>query len=224
VCDWRCNYFPFLDLKCVKGTFRMEYNQEMIIRFLWNGGIDVHEMISRFQAHLDQHNYELRTVWLWTAEVRFGHQDLNDEIRIGKLLLDDLDATILAIWDKSPFKSICSIAEALSIVYSAMLSHLHDSIDFRSFHFHSVPHLLMHDSREKRKKYAKRCYHSCMLSNMIVGIILWPVRNHGFFKYITLSHVDSVERWRDHKTETWYSEQKMHVYNHVESERLRSYR
>jgi hypothetical protein len=29
-----------------------------------------------------------------------------------------------------------------------------------------------------------------------------------FLQCITTSHVDSVERWRGHKAETWYSEQK----------------
>jgi hypothetical protein len=29
-----------------------------------------------------------------------------------------------------------------------------------------------------------------------------------FLEYITTSHVNSVERWRDHKAETWYSRQK----------------
>jgi hypothetical protein len=47
-----------------------------------------------------------------------------------------------------------------------------------------------------------------MLSNVIIGIILWPVMSNNFLEYITTSHVDSVEIWRDHKAETWYSEQK----------------
>jgi hypothetical protein len=38
--------------------------------------------------------------------------------------------------------------------------------------------------------------------------------------YITTSHVDSVERWRDHKSETWYPEQIIHVHDHMESHGL----
>jgi hypothetical protein len=41
-----------------------------------------------------------------------------------------------------------------------------------------------------------------------------------FLQYITTSHVDAIEKWCDHKTETWYSEQRIHVYNHMESQRL----
>jgi hypothetical protein len=36
-----------------------------------------------------------------------------------------------------------------------VLLHLHNSIGFRSFHLHWVPHLLTHDLREKRNEYAK---------------------------------------------------------------------
>jgi hypothetical protein len=36
-----------------------------------------------------------------------------------------------------------------------MLLHLDNSIGFRSFHVHWVPHLLAHDLREKQKLYAK---------------------------------------------------------------------
>jgi hypothetical protein len=78
----------------------------------------------------------------WIAEVRFGRQDLHDEIRTGTPPLDDLDdlddldAKILAILDKSPFESAYSIAETLCVAHSKVLLHLYDSIGFRSFHLH----------------------------------------------------------------------------------------
>jgi hypothetical protein len=61
----------------------------------------------------------------------------------------------MAILDKSPFESVRSIAETLGVFHSIVLLHLHDSIGFRSFHLHWVPHLLRHDLRETRKEYAK---------------------------------------------------------------------
>jgi hypothetical protein len=48
---------------------------------------------------------------------------------------------------------------------------------------------------------------SCMLPNEIVGIISWLVMSCGFLGYITMSHMYSVERWRNHKAETSYPEQ-----------------
>jgi hypothetical protein len=75
----------------------MEYDQRMIIRFLWNEKINVHEITHRFQTHFGEHAYALRIIQFWIAEVWLGRQDLHDEIRIGRLPLDDLDAKILTI-------------------------------------------------------------------------------------------------------------------------------
>jgi hypothetical protein len=50
----------------------MEYDQRVIIRFLWNEGIDANQITVRFQTQFDEHAYKLRTVRFWIAEVRFG--------------------------------------------------------------------------------------------------------------------------------------------------------
>jgi hypothetical protein len=42
----------------------------------------------------------------WIAEVRLGRQDLHDKIRIRRSPLDDFDAKILAILDKSPLDQL----------------------------------------------------------------------------------------------------------------------
>jgi hypothetical protein len=75
-------------------------------------------------------------VRFWIAEVQSGRQDLYDEIRTGRLPLDDLDAKIMAILDKSSFESARSIAETLDIAHSTVLLYLHNSVGFRSFHLH----------------------------------------------------------------------------------------
>jgi hypothetical protein len=84
-------------LEFVKNLFMMEHDQRVIIRFLWNEGIDTNEITARLQAQFGKHPSKLRTVRFWIAEVRFGHQDLHDEIRTGKPLPDDHDPKILAI-------------------------------------------------------------------------------------------------------------------------------
>jgi hypothetical protein len=88
-------------------------------------------------------------VQFWITEVRLGRQDLHDEIRTGRPPLDDLDAKILAILDKSSFESARSIAATLCVAHSTVLLYLHDSIGFRSFHLYWMPHLLTHNLREK---------------------------------------------------------------------------
>jgi hypothetical protein len=125
-------------LKSVKGTFRMEYDQRVIIRFLWKEGIDAHEITHIFQAEFGEHAYALRTVRFWIGEVWLGRKDLHDEMRTGRSLLDDLDTKIMAILDKSPFESARSIVETISVAHSTILLHLHDSIGFRPFHLQRV--------------------------------------------------------------------------------------
>jgi hypothetical protein len=63
-------------------------------------------------------------------------------MRTGRPPLDDLDAKILVILDKSPFESVYSIAERLLVAWPIVLLDFHDSVSFKSFHLHRVPHLL----------------------------------------------------------------------------------
>jgi hypothetical protein len=86
--------------------------------------------------------------------VRFDCQDLHNEIRTRRSSLDDVDAKILAILNKSTFESACSIAERLRIGHATVLEYLHVSIGFKSFHLRWVPHLLTDDLRQKRKEHA----------------------------------------------------------------------
>jgi hypothetical protein len=50
----------------------MEDDQRVIIRFLWNEGIDVNQIAARLQAQFGEHAHKLRTVRFLIAEVRFG--------------------------------------------------------------------------------------------------------------------------------------------------------
>jgi hypothetical protein len=75
--------------------------------------------------------------------------DYKGTARSSKPPLDNFDAKILAILDKSRFKSARSIAKTLSIVHLIVLLHLQDSIGFKSFRLHWMPHLLAYDLREK---------------------------------------------------------------------------
>jgi hypothetical protein len=152
----------------------MEYDHRVIIKFPRNEMADARDIADVLQTQFDEHAYQFRTVQFWIAETQLGHQDLHDEIRTGRPPLDDLDAKILDILDKSPFESAYSISERLLVVHPAVLLHLHGSIGFKSFHLHWVPHLLTDNLREKLKEYARamlRC-HSCMMPNVMVGIIL----------------------------------------------------
>jgi hypothetical protein len=118
----------------------MEYDRRAIIKFLWNEKADAHQMITRLQAQFGEHFYLLRTVQFWITEIRRRRQDLHDEIRSGRAPVEDLHSKILAILDKSLFKSSRSRSERLTVVQSTVLRHLHESLGFKSFHLRWVPH------------------------------------------------------------------------------------
>jgi hypothetical protein len=54
--------FPIWTLKCVNGPFGMEYDQRVIIKFLWNKGVDTYQIEAKLQAQFAKHAYQLRTV------------------------------------------------------------------------------------------------------------------------------------------------------------------
>jgi hypothetical protein len=147
-------FFPFWTVKFVEGLFMMDCDQRVVIRFLWNYGIDAKQITARPQAQFGEHAYKLRTVGFWIAEVRFGRQDLHDEIRTRRSRIDDLDAKILATLDKYPFEFAGSIAERLRVGHATGLEHLHVSIGFKSFHLRWMLHLLADDTCQKRKEHA----------------------------------------------------------------------
>jgi hypothetical protein len=117
--------FSFYTLKFIKDTFRMEYDQRVIIKFFLNERLDTCDITNRLQAQFGEYAYKLRMVSFWSTEIWLGRQDLHDEIRTGRSPLHDLDAKIRDISDKSLFESARSIAKTLRIAYSTMLLHLY---------------------------------------------------------------------------------------------------
>jgi hypothetical protein len=83
-----------------------------------------------------------------------------------------------------------------------MLLHLHDSISFRSFHLHWVPHLLMHDLREKWKDYAKAMIPFLHVvkhdswHHLVTGDESWFSLNTSLRRMLILSRDDVVTKSR----------------------------
>jgi hypothetical protein len=89
--------FPVWTLQSVNRSFLMQYDQRVIIKFLWNEREDARKTAVRLQAEFGEHAYQLRTVQLWITEIRRGRQDLHDEIRNRRPPLGDLNPKFLTI-------------------------------------------------------------------------------------------------------------------------------
>jgi hypothetical protein len=155
ICDLGDNCFRIFDL---------EIGQAYISDWLWSENdhyilldeeANVRDIGHRLQTQFEEQVYRPWTVQVRITEVWLGRQDLHNEIRTERPLLNDLETKILGTWDKSLFESARSIDETLRVDHWTVLLHLHDSIGFRLFHLDWVLHLLMHDLREKQRKYAK---------------------------------------------------------------------
>jgi hypothetical protein len=83
--------------KSVKGQFRMEYDQRVIIKFLWNEKTNAHEITQRLQAQFHEEAYTFRTIQFWIGELHRARQDFRDDFRPGRSSLNDFDAIFLPI-------------------------------------------------------------------------------------------------------------------------------
>jgi transposase len=62
----------------------MEYEQRLIIKFLFNDGLDAPQITEKLSAQFSEDADSLRTVQFWVVELRRGRQDLHDAPRSGR--------------------------------------------------------------------------------------------------------------------------------------------
>jgi hypothetical protein len=80
--------FASCTLKKVEETFRMEYEQRVIIKFLHNETIDAQSIGQTLQTQFTEDVYLFRTVQFSIGEVRRGRRDIHDENCMGRPPLD----------------------------------------------------------------------------------------------------------------------------------------
>jgi hypothetical protein len=68
-------------LKDVTLAILMEYEQHVIIKFLFNEGASARQIAERLRAQFHKDVYALRTVQFWITLVRRGRENVHDELR-----------------------------------------------------------------------------------------------------------------------------------------------
>jgi hypothetical protein len=61
----------------------MQYEQRVIIRFLYNEEVPAEAITTRLRAQYDEDAYKLRTVQDSCTKLRMGRNELKDENRVG---------------------------------------------------------------------------------------------------------------------------------------------
>jgi hypothetical protein len=68
----------------VQAPVRIENEQRVNIKLLFNNGLGPHQIVTKLQAQFHEDAYSLPAVHLWIRKVRRGREDLLDEPRPGK--------------------------------------------------------------------------------------------------------------------------------------------
>jgi DNA-binding transcriptional ArsR family regulator len=113
----------------------MDYEQRVIVLFLYKEGVLPAEIHTRVKAQFEKDAYSLRSVQRWCQFVLQGREDLHDGDRLGRPTLDFIDSKIISLLEREPFHSAYSLAEAIGVSYSTVLRHLHDSLAMKNFLF-----------------------------------------------------------------------------------------
>jgi hypothetical protein len=121
-------------LKDVKVYIPMEYDQRVVIKFLFNEHCNANQIVERVETQFREDIYSLRSVQFWSGEIKRGREDLHDAQRSGRRPIESLTAQIKVLLDENCFMSARSIAETLQVCHSAVLKHLHEDLGFQFFH------------------------------------------------------------------------------------------
>jgi hypothetical protein len=113
---------------------RMDFEQRVIIRFLFKEGVDAHDIRTRLLVQFGDEAYSLQSVQRWCQYVRQGRELMHHEPQSRRPPVDLFDSQILLNLKKYPFHSAYSLAEILKMSHTMILKHLHDALGMKHFH------------------------------------------------------------------------------------------
>jgi hypothetical protein len=132
----------------------MDFEQRMIIRFLFKEGVDANDIHTRLLAQFEDEAYSLRSVQRWCQYVRQGREFMHDEPRSGWPSVEFLDIQILSNLEKYPLHSAYSLAEILNVSHATIFKHLHDALGMKHCHLRWITRQL---TEQLRAESLKKC-------------------------------------------------------------------
>jgi DNA-binding MarR family transcriptional regulator len=127
---------------------RMESDQRVIVQFLCKERVSPEDNDAHLEAQFGDATCGEWNIRPRCQYVRQRPKDLHDEVPSGRPPIDFRDIRILALLDEQPFHSAYSIAEALGVSHSTILSHLRELVGMKSFHLRWIPHELTTSLRQ----------------------------------------------------------------------------
>jgi hypothetical protein len=134
----QCDFSTIRLLKHVGPFILIEYNQQVIIKFLVNDGLDAHQIAPKLAAQFGEDAYPLRTVQFWIDKARKGRENLHGAPRSETLRQVDLISRIQSRLDENPFQSARSMTDTLHLSNAPVLRYLHQELRFQCFHLPCV--------------------------------------------------------------------------------------
>jgi hypothetical protein len=132
-----------------------EIEQRHVIKFLYTKKFALDRIVAEFASVYGEQVSAKKSVGHWIHQAKLKRSDIEDEVKHGRLPLDDVDARILACLGHEPFSSTRSIAQALGLAPATVHRHLTISLDIQSRHFPWVVHVLTRELRDQWIKGAR---------------------------------------------------------------------
>jgi hypothetical protein len=130
----------------------MDFEQRVIIRFLFKVGVDANDIHTRLLAQFGDEAHSLRSVQCGCQYVRQAREPMHDEPRSGRPPVDFLDVHIPSNLEKYPFHSAYSLAETVKLSQATILKNLHEALGVKDFYSRWRLHELTGQLRAERMK------------------------------------------------------------------------
>jgi AraC-like DNA-binding protein len=123
----------------ISSTFRIIVARSARLWFSFNGRGTTRESSFSFSARRVSRPKTFTHVLRHSSEM-LGRENLHDEMRSGRPRINFLDIRILVLLTEQPVQSVYSIAEALGVSHSTILSRLRETFGMKFFHFCWIPY------------------------------------------------------------------------------------
>jgi hypothetical protein len=134
----------------------MEVEQRCIINFRHLKGLKLGDIVVEHSTLYEEDAYTRPSIKYGLHQLNLGRTDLTTQ-RVGGIpYLDDTDAEILSLLRISPFSSVRTIADSLSIPASTVYLPLVEKIGFKNYFLRWVPPMLTEELRQKRVELARQ--------------------------------------------------------------------